>query len=45
MNAQHAVVWIDHLLAKVFFFDREGAASCTNWRRRCRTIRRTTLSD
>lgn len=24
MHSQHAVVWIDHLQAKVFFFDRNG---------------------
>jgi hypothetical protein len=24
MNPQHAVVWIDHVQAKVFFFDRKG---------------------
>jgi hypothetical protein len=25
MNVKHAVVWIDHLQARVFYFDREGA--------------------
>jgi hypothetical protein len=25
MQVQHAVVWIDHLRAKLFFFDRQGA--------------------
>jgi stalled ribosome rescue protein Dom34 len=25
MQSQHAVVWIDHIQAKIFFFDRQGA--------------------
>src|SRR4051794_17592109 len=25
MHAQHAVAWLDHLEARLFFFDREGA--------------------
>lgn len=27
MHTQHAVVWLDHCEAKVFFFDRENAES------------------